>query len=31
MQGAVSVTMPAVDQQELFMYKSHKRGRKTRR
>ena len=31
MQGAVSVITPAVDQQELFMYKSHKRGRKTRR
>ena len=31
MQGAVSVTMPVVDQQEFLMYKMAKRGRKTRR
>lgn len=31
MQGAVSVTMLVVDQQEFFMYKMAKRGRKTRR
>lgn len=31
MQGVVSVITLVVDHQEFFMYKMHKRGRKTRR